>query len=92
MNGFFGKIKAAFTRSAPVSRKQEANIKPRRLSNPNPRGRATTTGAFGGVGTGRGQRGRPGRKLVKKTVKAGWSAQNRVVLSTKPVGIIGGHS
>ena len=96
IKGFFGKFKAALdgeqkASSSTISHQQaigRANRKPA----PTAHGRRITTGAFGGVGTGRGQRGRPGRKLVKKTVKAGWSAQKRVVLSTKPVGIIGGHS
>ena len=51
----------------------------RHSSNPTPRGRSTTKGAFGGTGTGRGRRGMPGRKLMAKTVKAGWEAQKRVM-------------
>ena len=92
-NGFFGKVKEFFggkaDRKAGVA--HEHHIQ-RMTSNPTPRGRSTTKGAFGGTGTGRGRRGMPGRKLIKKTVKSGWSAQKRVVLSTKPVGTIGGHS
>jgi hypothetical protein len=37
-----------------------------------------TKGAFGGTGTGRNLRGKPGRKLLKRTAKAGWFAQKRV--------------
>ena len=98
INGFFGKFKAALSgeqksTSSTVNHQQaigRANRKPA----PTAHGRRITTGAFGGVGTGRGQRGMPGRKLIKKTVKSGWNAQNRVTLSTKPVQkpVIGGHS
>ena len=84
-NGFFGKVKGFFGgKSAPVSRKQEAGIKPTRYtkSAPTAHGRKHTTGAFGGTGTGRGMRGLPGRKLIKKTVKSGWKAHNRVMPMT----------
>ena len=83
MNGFFGKVQKFFGGGSDVERK--VNETPyqrpptRHASNPTPRGRSTTKGAFGGTGTGRGRRGMPGRKLIKKTVKAGWKAQNRVV-------------
>jgi len=95
-NGFFGKLKAAFAgKKAPIRAVEIGRIHHDRRQ-PKPAStahtRRTTKGAFGGTGTGRGMRGKPGRKLLKKTVKAGWKAQKRVMLSTKPVGIIGGHS
>jgi hypothetical protein len=85
-NGFFGKVKEMFRgkadRKAGVAHEHYIQ---RVTSNPTPRGRSMTRGAFGGTGTGRGMRGMPGRKLIKKTVKAGWKAHNRVTLSTRPV-------
>jgi len=87
IKGFFGKFKAALdgeqkASSSTISHQQaigRANRKPA----PTAHGRRVTTGAFGGTGTGRGRRGMPGRKLIKKTVKAGWSARYRVGLSVK---------
>jgi hypothetical protein len=88
-NGFFGKVKEFFggKSKATTSRvsHQQAIGRSKRHTAPTSHGRKHTTGAFGGTGTGRGRRGMPGRKLIKKTVKAGWKAHNRVTLSTKPV-------
>lgn len=42
-------------------------------------------GAFGGRGTGRGLKGRPGVKLLRKTVEAGWLARKRVQFSKEAV-------
>lgn len=85
-NGFFGKMKVLFGgRSAEQKAKATPYQRPTTRHAPTAHGRKTTTGAFGGTGTGRGMRGMPGRKLIKKTVKAGWKAHNRVTLSTKPV-------
>ena len=81
MNGFFGKVKSMFQwkadRRAATANGHVIQRMPEKVSTP--RGRSTTKGAFGGTGTGRGRRGMPGRKLVAKTVKAGWKAQKRVI-------------
>ena len=89
IKGFFGKFKAALDgeqkASSSTVNHQQAIGRANRKPNPTARGRRITTGAFGGVGTGRGRRGMPGRKLIKKTVKSGWSARYRVGLSVKPM-------
>ena len=95
IKGFFGKFKAAMNGEKKHGTEQVGRIhhdKRPSKSMPSSRGRRTTKGAFGGTGTGRNLRGKPGVKLLKKTVKAGFKAQKRVVFSTKPVGTIGGHS
>jgi hypothetical protein len=98
-NGFFGKVKAFFggkSSAKDVSKIAyiKGNGREKRRAEPTAHGRKTTTGAFGGTGTGRGMRGMPGRKLIKKTVKSGWKAHNCVTLSTKPVqkSVTGGKS
>ena len=94
IKGFFGKFKAELSgeqkASSSTVNHQQAIGRANRKPNPTARGRRITTGAFGGVGTGRGRRGMPGRKLIKKTVKAGWNAQKRVILSTKPANTVTG--
>ena len=93
-NGFFGKM-AAFVGAAaslaggwskPSTRNSGAPIGEKKwagrakLKNPSTSyGRKKAKGAFGGTGTGRNLRGKPGVKLLKKTVKAGFKAQKRVV-------------
>lgn len=98
-NGFFGKVKGFFGgKSASEEKRHEVERKANRKvsmldstkTTASPFGwqrgtKPCKTGAFGGTGTGRGMRGMPGRKLIKKTVKAGWKAHSRVMLSTKPV-------
>ena len=88
-NGFFGKVKGFFGGKSATEVSKISYIKgdkhEKRHSAPTAHGRRITTGAFGGVGTGRGRRGMPGRKLIKKTVKSGWSARYRVGLSVKPM-------
>ena len=92
-NGFFGKVKEFFGGKSAVAEKRhdverKANRRVSMFDNTkttaSPFGwsrgpKPCKKGAFGGVGTGRGRRGMPGRKLIKKTVKSGWSAQKRVV-------------
>ena len=86
-NGFFGKVKEFFGGKSHEQKSKEVPYQrpTTRHDAPTAHGRKHTTGAFGGTGTGRGMRGMPGRKLIKKTVKAGWKAHSRVTLSTKPV-------
>ena len=83
-NGFFGKVKEMFTGKADrkAATAHENHIARMPAKTTTPRGRSMTKGAFGGTGTGRGRRGMPGRKLVKKMIKAGWKAQNRVMPMT----------
>ena len=96
-NGFFGKVQQFFGGESKASTSkisyQQAIGRAKRKAAPTAHGRKHTTGAFGGTGTGRGMRGMPGRKLIKKTVKAGWKAHSRVTLSMKPVqkAVTGGH-
>lgn len=85
-NGFFKALKSKIFGVAKAEEKKKAEVtKPVRVTMRDGGHKGTKTGAFGGTGTGRGMRGMPGRKLIKKTVKAGWKAHNRVTLSTKPV-------
>ena len=82
-NGFFGKVKAAITGKTASSKAVEIGRihHDRRPTKPasTAHTRRATKGAFGGTGTGRNLRGKPGVKLLKKTVKAGFKAQKRVV-------------
>lgn len=91
IKGFFGKFKAGLKDERTEKAKAVERKAGRRVSmidntktTSSPSGwdrgpRPCKKGAFGGVGTGRGRRGMPGRKLIKKTIKAGWKAQKRVM-------------
>lgn len=83
-NGFFKALGSKLFGLAKADEVKKAAVtKPARTQCRDGGHRGHKTGAFGGTGTGRGRRGMPGRKLIKKTVKAGWSAQKRVTMSTK---------
>ena len=83
-NGFFKGLKDKIFGIAKAEEKRNATVtKPERTPCRDGGHKGTKTGAFGGVGTGRGRRGMPGRKLVKKMIKAGWKAQNRVMPMTR---------
>ena len=87
-NGFFGKLKEKIFGVAKAEEKRKAKVtKPKETYCRDGGHKGTKTGAFGGTGTCRGRKGMPGHKLIKKTARAGWKARNRVVLSTKSVGL-----
>ena len=85
-NGFFKALRDKVFGVAKAEEKRTAAVTKPKVINVRDGGhKGYKTGAFGGVGTGRGRRGMPGRKLIKKTVKSGWKARNRIGLSTKPM-------
>lgn len=85
-NGFFKALGAKLFGLAKADEVKKAEVtKPFKYQARDGGHKGHKTGAFGGTGTGRGRRGMPGRKLIKKTVKSGWSSQKRVTLSTKAV-------
>lgn len=99
-NGFFGKVQQFFGgKSAVAEKRHEVERKANRRVSMFDNTKTTALpfgwnrgpkpckkGAFGGTGTGRGMRGMPGVKLLKKTVKAGFKAQKRVVFGGKGAG------
>ena len=83
--GFLGSLKAKVFGVAKAEEKKQSEKLAKKVTPSMRHFNFNQKGAFGGVGTGRGRRGMPGRKLIKKTVKSGWSARYRVGLSVKPM-------
>ena len=82
--GFVGKLKDKVFGEAKAEEVRKSEVtKPVKITMRDGGHKGYKTGAFGGTGTGRGRHGMPGRKLVKKMVKAGWKAQKRVMPMTK---------